>query len=478
MDRRTLPRFAGALFMIVLSFSVVTRGASLKVISQPATGLTDAPVLLVVVADNYLASEEQEFDYDVENFFKYGLLLDSYYKNKTNDMVIMSYFDKTPPGQQSIYDFTIGPGEGNCAVKPGPRTTENLEAVLESVMSVPSNVHYIVIGKHPYNFGCTDGIWTYVALDAVGTDVLQHELGHYLGKLFDEWAVRSNGSTPYPGSIPSGDNRNCWPGGATYTGPAPHWLATFTGSRQIPDCDLYHEGVVHAFDSCRMGASNSRNFCAVCKAALEKAFQDMRTPYTAPQPPQITNPISSHAPTSRGRIVNTAFIEQPKPVPPPASPPPAPPPTSRPIMRLLVSFNPGVTGSSTVKPVAPSIVIKKKTFVRGPYVTSYTNAGEFLYEIMDSNQTREIGILPDHLFTARGYRAGSGQHATGARNAADVVIAVPDYTQARFNTSNMKLIVYRVPRTVSNRVINLETFQTLRNSHSFEKVIEQQIPVK
>jgi hypothetical protein len=473
MDRRTLPRFAGAFFMIVLSLSVVTRGASLKVISQPTAGLTDAPVLLIVVADNYLASEEQEFNYDVENFFKYGLLLDSYYKNKKNDMAIVSYFNSTPPGQQSIYDFSIGPGEGNCAVKPGPKTTENLEAILASVNSVPSNVHYIVIGKQPYNFGCTDGIWTYVALDAVGTDVLQHELGHYLGKLFDEWAVRSNGVTPYPESIPTSDNRNCWPGGPGYTGPVPHWLATFPGSGQIPGCDLYQEGVVHAFSSCRMGATNYRKFCAVCEAALEKAFQDMRTPYRAPQ----LGPQTLNLATSRGRILNAAFIEQPKPVPPPAAPPP-PPLTSRPIMRLLVTFDPGVKGGGTVKPVNPSFVLKKKTFVTGAYVTSYTNAGEFLYEIQDGGQTREIGILPSHLFTARGYRAGSGQHRTGTRNAADVVIAIPDYTEARFNTSDIRVIVYRVPRSVNDRIINIETFQALRKSHSFEKVIEEPIPVK
>ena len=50
----------------------------------------------------------------------------------------------------------------------------------------------LVIGNHPYNFGCTDGAWTYMAVDAVGTDVLQHELGHVIAELFDEWVMPAN----------------------------------------------------------------------------------------------------------------------------------------------------------------------------------------------------------------------------------------------------------------------------------------------
>ena len=77
----------------------------------------------------------------------------------------------------------------------------------------------MVIGNHPYNIGCTSGKWTYVAVDAVGTDVFQHELGHLVGELFDEWAMPSNGSDSL--SWPDRDAEfNCAPAPP----PPPHWM--------------------------------------------------------------------------------------------------------------------------------------------------------------------------------------------------------------------------------------------------------------
>ena len=61
---------------------------------------------------------KQEFDYDVENFVKYGVLADAFYKQYgANSMNITSYYEATPAGQDSRFGFEIGAGDGVCAVK-------------------------------------------------------------------------------------------------------------------------------------------------------------------------------------------------------------------------------------------------------------------------------------------------------------------------------------------------------------------------
>ncbi len=122
-------------------------------------------------------------------------------------MNITSYFEPTPPGQASRFGFEIGPGDGVCAVKAPDDILSKLMTATAAAAVLPT--HYVVIGNHPYNIGCTKGEWSYIAVDAVGTDVFQHELGHLVGLLYDEWALPSNGGASHPGLV--SDQFNCAP---------------------------------------------------------------------------------------------------------------------------------------------------------------------------------------------------------------------------------------------------------------------------
>jgi len=461
MKRRTLSQIARAITLAMLA--VVALSASPPKPIHP--GGTNAPVRIAIIADHYTV--EQEFDYDVENFVKYGVLADAFYKQYgANSMNITSYYDATPAGQDSRFGFEIGAGDGVCAVKAPDDVLSKLMAATAAATVLPT--HYVVIGNHPYNIGCTKGQWSYIAVDAVGTDVFQHELGHLVGLLFDEWKLPSNGGASHPGLI--SDQFNCAPkqGVTTPTGTAgpPYWMnypAKFPGAQALDGCDLYAYGVVHAFDHCRMGAVNHRNFCLVCQEAMKKGFG-----YVASTPPPITPSLmASHAPTSPSgfRIVNAAFVTSAPAVQETTNPP-------RPVMRVLVEFDPANSEAGR------RLGAKQRIFATSVYVPNHRRAGEYLYEISDNNGVRDVGIIPDAMLKSRSFQGGP--HTTGPAGPVQLFLDLPneDAKSANLANRNLKVIVYRIPRTVTDPIITKSVWAELQKNpnHKFEKVTEMLLP--
>ena len=457
MIRRTFARLARVIVVAALT-AVALSAATVKQV-HPLTGGTNAPVQIAILADHYTNAQEQEFNYDVDNFIKYGLLVDDFYKQHAASFRIVSYFDETPAGQQSRFGFELGPGDGNCAVKAPLDVLTKLQAAVGTTTLLPT--HFIVVANHPYNMGCTSANWSYIAVDAVGTDVLQHELGHLVGLLFDEWAMGSNGATPHPGLI--SDVFNC---AAAPPAPPPYWMADttkFPGAKTLPGCDLYANGVVHAYDHCRMGAMNHKKFCAVCKYAMEAGFGYVNNPGAQNPPP----PQSSHAPAAPSgfRIMNASFVTSTV-IQAPSNPP-------RPVMRLLVEFDPG---SSVAPARAVKLEEKQRVFATAVFVPSHRRVGEFLYEINDKTGIREVGIIPDSYFKSRALRGG-GPHGTGPVQPVQMFLDVPneDIKTAADNTRSLKIEVYRIPRTVTDPIITKESWVVLRKTHTFEKVAEMSL---
>jgi hypothetical protein len=465
MTKRTPPAIIRVMSIGVIAM-LVFAGAITKTQLHPP-GNASAPLVIAVIADHYTAGQEQEFLYDAENFFLNGLLVDDYYKNYAGDVQIVTYFEPVAAGVGSNYGFSVGAAGGNCAVSWQADTMSKLEAVVNPPggANTINPRHFVVIGNHPYNFGCTQGTWTYVAVDAVGTDVLQHEFGHVLADLFDEWALASNGSTPYPEIIPKTDLRNCFDLRNT---PPPHWSA-LPGAGQIPGCDLYQTGIVHAFQDCRMGASHHATFCAVCKLNMDAAFLYERNPEW--DNPNITNPniqnpnVSNPNQARRGahdepHIIAAAFELQP---PPKITLKPA---TARPIMRLVVSFDPAKF----------TLAVKSASFTIARYVPQYRRlGGQFVYEFTDAaNTILEVGVLPGHLFEGRSYRGAAQQHQTAPPGAKDVVLLLPDLDEktARDASRAITLQIYRLSPTVSATRITPNVLRDLKDSKTAERVAQ------
>ncbi len=396
-----------------------------------------------------------EFNRDVENFFKYGLLVDGYYKQKLGDLQVFTYFDATTSGESS-YGFKIGVNTGNCAVGDSPDTASKIQNIVGGV----NPIHTIVIGNHPYEIGCTKGTWMYVAVDAVGTDVLQHELGHALGELFDEWAMGIYGSVTHPPFPPGKDQLNC-----AVTPTPPYWMPKFPDATNEAECDLHAKGVVHPYHNCRMGKTHHTAFCKLCAKLMDDSFDYFRNPDGGGGlNSQITNPspsnpsLHSHVTTPRPQFgfVNATFAAQQARVPPPA-------PQPRPIVRLLAEFN----------PVARTITAKSQTFATAVYVPSYRRLGQYAYEILDGNNTLEVGVLPDHLFDSRAYGGGT-QHGTAAQQTVEVVISVPDEDVKTLAAPNRRLrvVMYRISPASPVRFINRQAFAAMKKSNEVATLAE------
>src|SRR5207247_144690 len=101
--------------------------------------------------------------------------------------------------------------------------------------------------------------WTYVSAGAreVG-GVLEHEFGHLIAGLFDEYALSENTNKDYPGPVVDGPNCSTnvmspvW-AGAMWTPPADH----------RPGCRYYGQKIIRPYQDCRM-RSDGIDFCAVC----------------------------------------------------------------------------------------------------------------------------------------------------------------------------------------------------------------------
>jgi hypothetical protein len=454
MNRSTLPRLARLTFIIIALASAIVIAAPTSVKQvHPTGGSASAPVVIAVLADNYTAAQEEEFDYDVENFFKYGLLVDGYYEKKKNDIRVVSLFEATPAGQPSLYDFQIAPGVGNCAVINAGDAVGKINAALAA--GNLHATHTIVLGNYPYNFGCTDGSWTYVSVDAIGTDVLQHEFGHVLGELFDEWSTAGNKNKNYPSVISMFDTRNCWSTRPPATKP-PHWKSSgkHPNAKEFPECDLYGRRVVHPFEYCRMGTKNEHPhhpaFCEVCAAEMDATFlffRNWRRIVNAPPIQRTPTPQASHAPSPRFRIINAAFVERER----EREQDPTTTDSIR-ILRFRVEINP-VTGAMTAK---------GRTDASGIYVPSYRRNGRFAFEYVVNGKPVEVGVIPDHLFEARGFRGGAPAHRASDEKPAEVVIAIPNEDSKSIQAGGRQLRLYRIPNDMPGRFISLENFETVR----------------
>ena len=450
MNRSTLPQLGRVTVIIIaLTSAIVLAAPNTKQVHPGPGGNANAPVVIAVLADHYTAGQEEEFDNDVENFFNYGLLVDGYYQQRKNDLRIVSIFEPTPPNQASIYDFKIAPGAGNCAVINAGDAVGKINAALGTLHVT----HTVILGNYPYNFGCSDGSWTYVSVDAIGTDVLQHEFGHVLGELFDEWSTAANKNKNYPSVISMFDTRNCWSTRPPGTKP-PHWNTSgqHPSAKEFPECDLYGKQVVHAFEYCRMGTKNENPhhpaFCDVCTNEMDSAFmffRNWRRTVNASPVQQTLKPQASHA-SPRFHVMNAAFVERER------EREQDPPADGIRILRVRVEINPA-TGAMTAR---------GRTDATGIYVPSYRRNGRFAFEYVVNGKPIEVGVIPDHLFEARGFRGGAPVHRASDEKPAEVVIAIPNEDTKSIQAGGRQLRLYRIPNDLPGRFITLENFERLR----------------
>jgi hypothetical protein len=275
-------------------------------------------------------------------------------------------------------------------------------------------------------------------------------MGHVLADLFDEWSLPRNKNKPYDKIINMFDTRNCWPVPASNP---PHWKVNagqFPGSGFVPECDLFGKKIVHPYNECRMGVHSHHppTFCLVCMAEMDAVFRDYRNWQeilrSSRRQTDVTRPRASHETAPRYGIVNAAFVEQPA----------VTPDVEVKLMKVTVRID-SRTGAFSGGP---------KRFGTGFYVPSYRRNGHVLYLYEVNGAMVEVGVIPDHLFTARGYRGGA-THETSAPQTRDIEITIPNEDAVTITDSRSQTItIYLIPDTLNldSRFITPLNFDSIK----------------
>lgn len=470
---RTLPQLIG-----VLALAALVNGDRIEARTHQKpvnTATSPNPIRIAILSDHY--TDENEFNYDVQNLIVNGLLLHPYYVAHKAELEIASFYEPLKAGAQSNYGFDVNNPSGNCALSWSSDTTTQIGVASEDF----NPKHTIVIGFHSYNVGCTEGEWTYVAKGIVGTDVLPHELGHGLANLDDEWFFASNAGVSHPG-IPLNQTRNCYD---TRHGARPPWMpplsaptqVQFPGAGSIAGCDLFELNVVHAYpphlnshNYCLMGATSGAEFCPICHSLMQQAFGDAANPDVENpdmdnpdvQNPDTDNPTPKRPPPpTKLRIVKIAY-EQPAPGTVKPTPPPQPPPAgailkpvpARPIVRLIAAFDPA---TGMLRP-------KKGIPITAQYTPSHRRLGEWAYEIVVNGRTH-VGVIPSNLFRSHSYQGGVA-HQSSPPHEVDITIQIPDVTAdaLKAGTANVSISIWLLAPNVTEGLITPAVLAKLRTS--------------
>jgi hypothetical protein len=422
---------------------MVTAGITLRAQAgkqiHPASGNGGAIVILVL-GDNFAASEELDFNEAAENFFLHGLLTDPYYAAHKGALTIKTTFEPVSSKPSSTYGFELGASaETNCSIQWDQNGVQT-SAVLEERAKDAAATKVVVLGNYNYNFGCAQGDWVYLGVGAVGQQTLHHEMGHLIGGLFDEFAAADHVTHSHP-DAPI-EKLNC----STNTA-APHW--SFPG---LPHCDLYGVDIVHPTNTCRMGVHGTE-FCSVCKPVMDTELACGAHPEScaAEDPnasldpshafPAFSRTMSELRVSAAGLLLTTATTQ----------------PTDARILRLMLRLDRKPGNALTIVTANDST---------GRYLSRHRRLGDYVYEVTDRGTTLAIGVIPGNPFRTRAYSGGGSQHRASDRTTADVLVTIPGETRNTILADGraVEIAFYRLTAQAGNQPITPGRLALLRKS--------------
>jgi hypothetical protein len=417
---------------ITVALLAVTLSAAGPVQIYPPSG-PGGPIVIAVLADHYSNSQADQdaFAYVADYIFNTTFLHDPhYYGARATQFKIVTLFQAVPAGSESNYGFSRS-GSGDCDIHfDATTTTIAINDALSNANIAATKT--VVIGNYDYNFGCRSGNWVYIAAGAAGSETLEHEMGHLLGDLFDEYAQGPKSSQHYPGYL---NRLNC----STETDATKRDWAKL-GLPGVTDelaCELYGFGIWHPFLQCRMGASRSGKFCDVCRLNMDASFEELTNP-----PPPVSIP---RAPTNL-RISGAGFFMQ--------------PPSARvedQSVRVLARFD----------RIRSTLSILSANDVAARTVPHYRRTGDYVYELTDHGNTFAVGVIGGDPFQVRVYRGGSTQHSSVDKDVANIEISIPGVTRDTLVSPErtVEILIYRLDPRVNNEPITPARLVVLKTTN-------------
>ena len=393
-------------------------------------------IVIAVVADHFVSGQDLDFEVAVTNLFDNSLLADPDYSAHADDFSIVPIYQAFVPSTASDYGIEVVAGV-DCNITWKPNTTTLLDDAIAALQPGLNPDYIVVIGNDTGAFGCANSSWAYVTSGSFGVPILEHELGHLFGGLFDEYVSELHETESFPGVIGC---RNC----STNT-TAPHWMSRGLGGSFTNDlgCKLYGLGIVRPTSNCRMGNRGAR-FCAVCKREMDHAFAyfgnpDVTDPGVAcPIPnPDVTNP-SAPAPPRNLRIKGAGLFVQP--------PPPQPtPPAADQLVRVVV----------TLDRLKNAALVQRARNATGRFVPRFRRLGNYVYEVSEAGKTITVGVLSGDPFELHDFRGTPQGHPIQRTERADVVVIIPGQTIEALRTPGraVQISFYRLATTLTAPLI-------------------------
>lgn len=424
--------FIGAALVLVVSAA-----AAAQTTIYPPPGTPGGDYIIAVVSDGYTDSESWKFDRAVSGLLLNGLMADPFYANRGSKFTIVKLFKGVPPSQQSSFGIALNYDISKCYIDYDHTTTTK---AIEDAVAAIAPERTIVIGNYEgVALGCSVDTWTFISAGAREVEgVLEHEGGHLIAGLDDEFALPEN--VDY--TTPSVNGPNCSNVFDSAGNPDPIWKQP-TSSCQTPppveECRLFQKKIVRAYATCRM-RSDGPDFCCVCAEWIDRVLAQ----YGATKESRARTPAT---------ILQAGFLIRPAAFQAPASAP-----AQKPSVRLLVRL----TKKNVNDANGGTALIIAATEVKAPTPHRYVRTGDYVYGIIDGSTVLESAVLPGDPFQQRAFGSGGAPHGVESNNlSATVTVMIPNRTRAELLAHPVGVKFIRLEPTESRDNLDPDRFKSL-----------------
>jgi len=373
---------------------------------------------IVVIADGYTSAEEYKFTRAVNGLILNDLMADPFYGN-SHAFTIVKQFNPVTTSGQSQFGITPNYNIAKCYIDYDAATTT--AAIDQVVKTIPHHA-VIVIGNYEgVAIGCTNQPWTWISAGAREVDgVLEHEFGHLIAGLYDEFPLQGN--VDYP-PTPSVDDHNCSNVFDSSGNATPWWDNSSLSWPQKPTdrdgCLYYSHKITRPYDTCLMYAPGA-TFCYVCSLLMSgelNLFANEALTKSLASPMILTAGFVAQTPTPR---VPARGSEQ--------------------YVRLLVQL----TKRSTDPKLGAQLSVVSVADVTGPIVSRHHRTGDYVYGIVEGNTVLAADVLPGDPFQRRSLGTAPAPHDTANELQTNVVVIVPNTTRQSLLSRSIRVVFYRL----------------------------------
>jgi hypothetical protein len=247
-------------------------------------GLDNVRRVLLIVGEGYTKQQQKLYYDDVDNFIMKGLLGHDFFHDNIKGFNVYradTWSNSAGPtiGQgpkkDTAFNITFNDNAWSNYFGAWDKDPKSMGALSLAERSIPTVPDHIIMLVNTNRMGHGGETWAdYITIASTGDDwkTMQHEMGHAIGGLLDEYTADGNrvykgGAYNHANSSTSGDRYGVpwsgWVDKATPV-PTPFWFTPKNGIGVFVGGATYSKGTYRPSLHCRMN-DNDDSFCQVCR---------------------------------------------------------------------------------------------------------------------------------------------------------------------------------------------------------------------